>query len=128
MRFLVDENVGSFVARWLQGQGHEVFSVYDQARGSEDAVLLQKAYDEGWVLVTGDKDFGEKVFRERVPHRGVVLLRLEDERSAHKIERLGMLLKQYGEQLPDQFVVVTERQVRFAKTGLSLGRDEEITG
>jgi uncharacterized protein (DUF433 family) len=35
---------------------------------------------EGLILVTNDKDFGEKVYRERLPHRGVILLRLDDER------------------------------------------------
>jgi len=32
MRFLVDECTGPKVARWLREQGHEVFSVYDEAR------------------------------------------------------------------------------------------------
>ena len=33
-------------------------------------------------LITNDKDFGERICRECHPHRGVVLLRLEDERAA----------------------------------------------
>jgi hypothetical protein len=33
-----------------------------------------------------------------------------------KIEVLRLLLENYAEKLPDQFVVVTETQVRFAKT------------
>ena len=36
MRFLVDECIGSKVAAWLRGEGHEVFSVFDEARGIED--------------------------------------------------------------------------------------------
>ncbi len=75
---------------------------------------MQKAFTEGWILVTNDKDFGEKVYRERRPHRGVVFLRLNDERSAVKIETLRRLLTDYGNRLEGRFVVVTERQVRFA--------------
>lgn len=61
------------------------------------------------------KDFGDKVYRDRHPHRGVVLLRLDNERALMKIETVKRLLGKYGDRLPDQFVVVTERAVRFAR-------------
>ncbi len=115
MRFLVDESTGPHVARWLRGQGHEVFSVYDEARGMDDDGVIQKAFAEDWILITNDKDFGEKVYRERRPHKGVVLLRLEDERAASKIETLRRLLDRYSDRLADSYVVVTERRVRFAR-------------
>lgn len=115
MRFLVDESTGSTVARWLRTQGHEVFSVYDESRGVDDEVIIQKAFDENWILITNDKDFGEKVYRERHQHHGVILLRLDNERAANKIETLLHLLDNYSDQIADRFVVVTEKQVRFAK-------------
>lgn len=115
MRFLVDENTGVVVARWLWTQGYEVFSVYEEARGTNDDEILQKAFDENWILITSDKDFGEKVYREQRSHRGIVLLRLEDERSNNKIDTLQRLLDNYSEQLPNSFVVVTKNQVRFAR-------------
>jgi len=114
MRFLVVECTGSRVATWLAENGYEVFSVYDEARGSNDDEILTKAYAETWILVTNDKDFGELVFRERRPHHGVVFLRLDDERSIAKIAILEKLLENYAERLPDRFVVVTDTQVRFA--------------
>lgn len=60
------------VARWLREQGHEVFSVYEQARGIDDSTIIQKAFDENWILITSDKDFGDKVYRDQCPHRGVI--------------------------------------------------------
>jgi len=115
MRFLVDESTGPTVAEWLSAEGHEVFSVYDLARGINDDDILQKAFDENWILITNDKDFGEQVYRERKPHHGIVLLRLEDERAKSKIEVLKRLLNSHADSLPEQFVVVTEKSVRFAK-------------
>jgi predicted nuclease of predicted toxin-antitoxin system len=115
MRFLIDESTGPIVARWLREQGHEVFSVYEEARGTNDDDLIQKAFVENWILVTNDKDFGEKVYRERRPHKGVVLLRLEDERGASKIKTLQRLLERYSERLADNFVVVTETRARFGR-------------
>ena len=115
MRFLVDECTGPKVAEWLKNEGHEIFSVYDEARGIEDDEVIQKAYDEHWILITNDKGFGEKVFRDQRPHRGIIFMRLEDERATNKIEILRRLLKRYANRLEDQLVVVTRTQVRFAK-------------
>ena len=115
MRFIVDECTGPKVARWLREQGHEVFSVYTEARGMEDDSIIQKAFTENWILITNDKDFGEKVHKERRPHRGVVFLRLADERATNKIETLRRLLEGYADRLADHFIVVTETRVRFAR-------------
>ena len=116
MRFLVDECTGPKVAAWLRSQGHEIFSVFDEARGIEDDEVIQKAYDESWILITNDKDFGEKVYREHRPHRGIIFMRLADERAANKIEVLRRLLEGHSDKLADRFVVVTDTRVRFART------------
>ena len=114
MRFLVDECTGPNVARWLLGQSHEIFSVYDSWRGADDVDVLAKAASENWILITNDKDFGERIYREKMPHRGVVFLRLRDETVTSKIQVIEQLLNRYADQLQDKFVVVTHSQVRFA--------------
>ena len=86
MRFLVDECTGPALARWLRAQGHDVYSAYEQARGVDDDTLLARAFAERRVLITNDKDFGDRGFRERRPHRGVIFLRLNDERARVKID------------------------------------------
>jgi predicted nuclease of predicted toxin-antitoxin system len=116
MRFIVDECTGPAVARWLRDRFHDVFSVYDETRGMTDDAMLRKAYTENWILVTNDKDFGEKVYRARQPHHGVIFLPLQDERSEYKIAVLAKLPDCYESQLPNAFVVVTEPQVRFGQT------------
>ena len=42
MRFLVDECTGPAVARWLRRLHHDVFSVYDEARGLDDESIIEK--------------------------------------------------------------------------------------
>jgi predicted nuclease of predicted toxin-antitoxin system len=113
---MVDESTGPTVAAWLRAEGHGVFSVYEEARGMLDDAIIHKAFTEYWILLTNDKDFGEKVFRDRHGHRGVILLRLADERAVNKIETLRRLLAEYAEQLADRFVVVTETRVRFTRS------------
>lgn len=116
MRFLVDECTGPVVARWLHSQGHEVFSVYDSARGIDDTSIIEKAFAEHWILITNDKDFGEKVYREKYLHHGVVLLRLKNDRAVNKVSAIERVLATYANQLEDRFVVVTEKTIRFATT------------
>jgi len=36
VRFLVDESTGPVVAAWLRAEGHDVFAVYEEARGMVD--------------------------------------------------------------------------------------------
>jgi len=115
VRFLADECTGPAVARWLTDQHPDVLSVYEDARGIGDDEVIQIAFAEHRVLVTNDKDFGEKIYRERKAHWGVILLRLTDERSSVKIEVLQKLLLMYSDQIPNQFVVATETKVRFAR-------------
>ena len=43
MRFLVDECTGPHVAKWLSGEGYETFSVFDEARGMADPVIIKNS-------------------------------------------------------------------------------------
>lgn len=62
MRFIVDECTGPTVAKWLQSEGHETFSVFEKAQGIDDEKILIKAVAESWIVITNDKDFGEMIF------------------------------------------------------------------
>jgi hypothetical protein len=57
----------------------------------------------------------KKVYREQRPHKGIILLRLHDERASSKIDTLRRLLAQHADQLADDFVVATETRVRLAR-------------
>lgn len=115
MKFLVDECTGPAVAAWLREHNHDVYSVYDDARGADDNEVIQIAFDQERILITNDKDFGEKVFRDKRPHVGIILMRLEDETAVSKTEVLSHLLTKYSEKLQGAFTVVSERRVKFAR-------------
>ncbi len=113
MRFIVDESTGYSAARFLQEQGHNVAIVSDTMPEADDLAILQFAYAENRIVVTNDKDFGELIFRSQIPHHGVILLRLQNESGANRVQVLSNLLGQYAEFLPERFTVVTEKNVRF---------------
>ena len=85
-----------------------MISIFDENRGADDKDILRVANEEDRILITCDKDFGEAVFHGKRSHKGVILLRLENERSANKIAVLERLFDQYSTQLPDRFVVASE--------------------
>jgi predicted nuclease of predicted toxin-antitoxin system len=115
MRFLVDECTGPAVAKWLRGLRYDVLSIFDEARGLDDVEIIDLANKDDYILITCDKDFGELIFRERKPHKGVILLRLEDERRENKIIVLERFLNSYSDQISNNFIVVTENSVRIAR-------------
>ena len=79
----------------------------------DDDAILEKAVVENRILITNDKDFGEMVFRGRKVHKGIILLRLENERTVNKIDLLKRLLEQYADRLAGNFVVASETTVRI---------------
>jgi len=115
MRFLVDECTGPNVAAWLRQKGFEVFSIFEDAKGMDDNDIIKTAVEDNWILITNDKDFGDKVYRDGHLHRGIILLRLEDESSASKINVLSYLFENHIDRLSESFVVVTETKVRFSR-------------
>jgi len=119
MKFLVDERVGSSVARWLRQKSFDVILIYDDFRGISDNEVLDKAFLENIILITSDKDFGEMIFKIKKQHCGVVLLRLSDESLSSKISVLGGILEDYVQDIPGNFIVATEQAVRITKLNFS---------
>lgn len=64
-------------------------------------------------MITGDKDFGEMVFREKRPHHGIILLRLGNPSASRHIQAIDGLLKTHANTLIDRFVVVTDAGTRI---------------
>jgi predicted nuclease of predicted toxin-antitoxin system len=115
MRFLVDERTGPSVARWLEAEGHEVFSVYDEARGSDDKSIMQTAKNESYIIITNDKDFGRLVFKAAISHHGVILLRLENENTDNKIAVLQRVLFSCSGKISGNFIVAADESIRVHK-------------
>lgn len=112
-RFLVDESVGQAVVEQLRVLGHDVEAVGELMPQALDDRVLEYAWQERRILVTNDRDFGDKVYRDGRPHAGILLLRLADDRAATKVRIITALLAAHSDQLAGRFVVVTERSIRI---------------
>jgi len=113
VKFLLDESADRPLAAFLRAQGHDVTVIaLDYPNAIKDTEALAIARQEQRILITNDRDFGELVFRQQLPHAGVILFRLNDEAVRTKAALLQYVLSTYPEQLSN-FVVITERRIRI---------------
>jgi len=115
MRFLVDECVGTTVSSHLKSENHIVFCVFDEFRGGSDEQLLQKCFDENYILITSDKDFGEMIYKNKKVHKGIILIRCTPNNFKQKIIVLTKLILNYSDKLENNFIVVSNENVRIIK-------------
>jgi|ERR1700733_1366325 len=115
LKFIVDECVGSLVAKWLTGHGYDVISVIAEMQGAKDITILNRAFAENRIIITSDKDFGDIVFHKKMPHVGIVLMRLQNGLPQNKIKLLEKLFADYADQLTDNFIVISEASIRIIR-------------
>jgi predicted nuclease of predicted toxin-antitoxin system len=112
VRWLADECVDAPLVAALRRAGHDVFYIAESAAASTDAVIIKQAHDEGRLLLTEDRDFGELTFRWGRASSGVVLLRLEQANHLRKWERLAAAIQRFGDSMMGRFTVVEEARFR----------------
>lgn len=113
MRFLADENFPLPSVSWLRQVGYDVAAVILDSPGTADRDILTRAIDEDRIVLTFDRDFGELVFRLRLPPPpGVVLFRFAPIEPTEPARYLLDLLQQHSVSLDGMFTVAEVRQIR----------------
>ncbi|MGE0059404.1 MAG: DUF5615 family PIN-like protein [Dehalococcoidia bacterium] len=113
MRLLLDANVHRDLTRILQELGHDVETIAaTQYRSLPDPQILAIAFQRERVLITNDRDFGELVFKDKLPHRGVIYLRLATTLAPEIAEHVQEVIES-GLLEKNGFVVATERRMRL---------------
>lgn len=113
MNLLADESVDAPVVDRLRGEGHDVVYVAELSPSIADDEVLCLANDRQCPLMTGDKDFGELVFRlHRVSH-GVILVRLSGLAALHKAAIVSDAIRRHGDEMQQGFTVISPGIVRI---------------
>ena len=115
MRIVADENLAYRMVKALRNEGFEVISIEEDVPSIPDNNVLSVAVKEDALLITEDKDFGDLVMLHKLPHRGILLLRLSGIETDEKIVRTLDVLRTYGEELKDSFTVLDVRRVRLRR-------------
>ena len=112
MKFLADENLEYSIISFLQEKNFEVVAVRDIMKGAPDSEIINYAFENNYVIITSDKDFGELTFRLQKPNRGIILLRFPEDNATEKAKILWTAIKKLGNDVINKFVVVEKNSIR----------------
>ncbi len=79
----------------------------------EDKDVVNLAVQEERVLLTLDRDLGELVHQSNSAHRGILLLRVQDQRPEMKIKILAHILDNFEHEFRDHFCVYHRGKFRI---------------
>jgi predicted nuclease of predicted toxin-antitoxin system len=113
MKFLADENIEAEIVDLLRNSGYEIEYVLEMSPGVGDKEIILQANRSSSILITSDKDFGELVFRQRLIHNGVILIRLHGMPADKKAEIVLNFLKDYSGKITNSFSVITKSNIRI---------------
>jgi predicted nuclease of predicted toxin-antitoxin system len=106
MKVLLDTCVWGRAVKELQAAGHDVIYTGNWSEDPGDAQILAFAYNDGRVLVTLDKDFGELAIVHELPHSGII--RLVNMSAKQQAAVCIEVLKRYGNELLAGAIVTAE--------------------
>jgi predicted nuclease of predicted toxin-antitoxin system len=107
MKLLLDQDVYAITKRLLSSRGHDVVTVAQIGLSrADDEEILRIAQEQGRILVTRDRDFGNLVFVKALGS-GVLYLRVLPSTQGAVHDELEFVLETYTEQeLARAFVVI----------------------
>ena len=115
MRFLADESCDFAVVRVLRAEEHDVTAVAEFVGGADDATVADLSVEEGRVLLTEDKDFGQLVYATGHAHVGVVLIRFPAGARGSLGAAVAAAVRTFGDRLNGAFTVVEPGRIRLGR-------------
>ncbi len=107
----MDENFPYPSVRAMRRMGFDILSIQESFPGFSDTEVLRIAVREDRILLTFDRDFGERIFHKgEPPPPGVVLLRFRPLSPLEPSEMLPAILEKII--LDGNFTVITRHDVR----------------
>ena len=97
----------------LRSNAYKVDYVLEMAPGISDKDIILNADKNNSILLTSDKDFGELIFRQRLVHNGVILIRLHGMPAEKKAEIVLNFFKDYSSKILNAFSVITRSSIRI---------------
>ncbi len=113
MQFLANENFPLKSVYDLRIAGHNVASVLEDTPGTKDREVLARATAEERTVLTFDRDYGELIYKLRLPApAGVIYFRFDPIAPQEPAERLLELLKTSRFSLVGMFTVLERGRAR----------------
>lgn len=116
MNFLADESLDFPIINKLREEGHVVLAIADMSPSISDDEVLDIANAQVMLLITGDKDFGELIFRLKRVARGVILVRLLGISAAMKARIVSDAIQEHGNEMEGCFTVIEPGNIRIRRS------------
>ena len=113
MRFLADESVDQPIVNSLRDKDYLVEYITELSPGISDEEVLALAKEKDAILITGDKDFGNLIFRLGKLSAGVILYRLAGLSNNEKAALVLKVVENYTEELVESFTVISIDHIRI---------------
>jgi predicted nuclease of predicted toxin-antitoxin system len=114
VEFVADESCARAVIRALRAAGYDVTAIAEVSKGMSDEQVIKRAFTEGRVLITEDRDFGELVYARGHPSAGVLFVRFPNHARSIKPVAVVEAVTELGARLRGGFAVVEPARVRLA--------------
>lgn len=116
--FFIDANISRTIVPVLQKRYTSAFvHVCEYSDASlTDAEIIAIAKKNNWIIITHDLDYGEIYYLKERGAVGVIMLRLEDQRTPHVAERLGEFFMSINAQKYDlhrSLVIISDDRIRI---------------
>lgn len=119
MILFCDESVDGSIVAALRRDGFEVLYVAEMDPGLPDDEVLTRANQRIALLLTGDTDFGELVFRQGRNAAGVILIRLAGLSAERKAATVSDAFREHGSELTGAFSVISPGRLRIRRGPLT---------
>ncbi len=109
MKFLADMGISMSIVEFLRKYGHEVVHLREQGLEKlPDDMILDKARNEGRILLTFDLDFGDLLSTNLQPLPSVIIFRLQNQTPSAVMPRLLETLSNCSAELLAGSIVIVE--------------------
>ena len=115
MKLLADESVDFGLVRALRAARFDVQAVVELEPGISDTEVARRAYADGRLLLTEDKDFGQLVYASGASAHGVMFLRFPAASRLEMISSVVDVLERFSDRLAGHFVVVQPGKIRISQ-------------
>jgi predicted nuclease of predicted toxin-antitoxin system len=115
-KFIIDVGVGRIIETWLTEQHFMVIGIRSLNAEMADTEIIQLANKEDAIIITMDKDFGDLIFKSKIQHKGVLLLRLEDAVAEEKLAVIQNIFPEHLLSIKNNFAVYQNGRLRIRTT------------
>ncbi len=102
------------MSNYLRSLGFDVKHVAEIKKSLKDEDILKLAFREARILLTKDKDFSLLVYFRKLNHKGVVLLKFNEQKTNVIINYFKIIIGKFNfADFKNKFVIISEKGVKI---------------